>query len=145
MITRLSHLFVVMLFRSAAQPHQRRGCFWDHQESEGTSLFFVADRTLFVVPRFCATFFFCLQDGVDYISWTFLFRRLLRNPSFYGLEKDDPIAFLATLVSTALCLLGSDARTWAHHKRSDVSPLCYCRSKTRSPTSLTTPSSRSTT
>lgn len=45
------------------------------------------------------------QDAVDYLTWTFLFRRLVRNPSFYGLEDRSPKAvtiFLSGLVKKIL-------------------------------------------
>ena len=48
------------------------------------------------------------QDAVDYITWTYLFRRLLRNPSYYGLEgmkEQDLNEFLTTTVEDALFTL----------------------------------------
>ena len=48
------------------------------------------------------------QEAVDYLTWTFLFRRLLRNPSYYGLQEageeqlDD---FLSGLVEDTLLAL----------------------------------------
>lgn len=45
------------------------------------------------------------QDAVDYLTWTFLFRRLVKNPSFYGLEDRSPKAvtvFLSGLVRKIL-------------------------------------------
>ena len=37
------------------------------------------------------------QDAVDYLTWTYFFRRLLRNPSYYGLEEADFAAMNANL------------------------------------------------
>eukprot|EP00803_Ostreobium_quekettii_P005866 evm.model.scf_17.6 EVM.evm.TU.scf_17.6 scf_17:76728-98390(+) len=45
------------------------------------------------------------QDAVDYLTWTFFFRRLLRNPSFYDLksiEQDTVNEFLSGMVEDTL-------------------------------------------
>lgn len=45
------------------------------------------------------------QDGVDFLTWTFFFRRLLANPSYYGLEDSSAQgvhAFLVDLVDGVL-------------------------------------------
>ena len=45
------------------------------------------------------------QDAVDYLSWTYFFRRLLQNPTFYGLEStkfEDVKEFLLGLVDATL-------------------------------------------
>ncbi|RCI04598.1 activating signal cointegrator 1 complex subunit [Rhizopus stolonifer] len=38
------------------------------------------------------------QDAMDYISWTFMYRRLGQNPSYYGLEGN-PDKYLSSLVN----------------------------------------------
>lgn len=45
------------------------------------------------------------QEAVNYLSWTYLFRRIARNPSYYGLEDNSPKAltiFLSTLIKEVL-------------------------------------------
>eukprot|EP00760_Papus_ankaliazontas_P019676 PhM_4_TR18055/c0_g1_i1/m.41049/K18663/ASCC3; activating signal cointegrator complex subunit 3 len=45
------------------------------------------------------------QDAIDYLTWTYLFRRLLKNPSYYGLEDNSPQAitrFLSNLIQSIL-------------------------------------------
>lgn len=45
------------------------------------------------------------QDAMDYITWTYFFRRLLMNPSYYHLEEatDSSISnFLSEVVAKAL-------------------------------------------
>jgi antiviral helicase SLH1 len=45
------------------------------------------------------------QQVMDYLAWTFLYRRLHRNPSYYGLEEGTQSAvdtYLSTLVSKSL-------------------------------------------
>jgi activating signal cointegrator complex subunit 3 len=51
------------------------------------------------------------EDAVDYLTWTYLYRRMVMNPSFYGLSGSGDAAvtaFLGTLVDQALNVL-SDA------------------------------------
>jgi activating signal cointegrator complex subunit 3 len=58
------------------------------------------------------------QDAVDYLTWTYLFRRLVKNPSYYGVEDPTPKAltvFLTTLINkilydleTAGCIMGPE-------------------------------------
>jgi activating signal cointegrator complex subunit 3 len=59
------------------------------------------------------------QDAIDYLSWTFYFRRLLMNPTYYGLESTklaDINKFLsrqletvlADLVAARCCSIGED-------------------------------------
>ncbi|GIL81339.1 hypothetical protein Vretifemale_10405, partial [Volvox reticuliferus] len=48
------------------------------------------------------------QDAVDYLTWTYFFRRLLQNPSYYDLEatdSDSVNAYMSGLVATALSQL----------------------------------------
>ena len=45
------------------------------------------------------------QDAVDYMTWTYFFRRLVQNPSYYGLEgvgQADMNSFLTGLVGKSL-------------------------------------------
>lgn len=45
------------------------------------------------------------QDAVNYLTWTYLFRRMSRNPSYYGLEDGSPKSitiFLSTLIKDIL-------------------------------------------
>jgi activating signal cointegrator complex subunit 3 len=47
----------------------------------------------------------CIQDGLDFLSWSYLFRRVSANPSFYGCAGSDDAsvdAFLSDLVLEAL-------------------------------------------
>ena len=48
------------------------------------------------------------QDAMDYLTWTFFYRRLLQNPSYYDLEAtgpDDVSAFLSRMVEKTLAVL----------------------------------------
>ena len=48
------------------------------------------------------------QDAMDYVTWTYLFRRLIMNPSYYHLEDTTSSAinnFLSGVVTDALAQL----------------------------------------
>ncbi len=48
------------------------------------------------------------QDAVDYLTWTFFFRRLLQNPAYYDMEGTDAAdvnAYLSGLVNKTLFAL----------------------------------------
>ena len=48
-----------------------------------------------------------VQEALDYMTWTYFFRRLLQNPSYYGLEGVDETnvnKYLSTIVHNTLRL-----------------------------------------
>ena len=48
------------------------------------------------------------QEAVDYLTWTYFFRRLLQNPAYYKLERIEPAAvnqFLSSLIRRCLSQL----------------------------------------
>ena len=48
------------------------------------------------------------QEAIDYLTWTYFFRRLLQNPAYYGLEQVEPTMvnhFLSGLIQRALSVL----------------------------------------
>ena len=48
------------------------------------------------------------QDAMDYITWTYFFRRLLINPTYYGLDDTDHNSiniFLSNLIEGAVTAL----------------------------------------
>ncbi|GJP66452.1 hypothetical protein CLOP_g23384 [Closterium sp. NIES-67] len=66
-----------------------------------------------------------VQDAMDYLTWTFFFRRLLCNPSFYGLSDTSAESinvFLSDLVSRTLADLDA-AGCIALHEDGSVDPL----------------------
>ncbi|CAI5478002.1 unnamed protein product [Closterium sp. Yama58-4] len=66
-----------------------------------------------------------VQDAMDYLTWTFFFRRLLCNPSFYGLadtSAESVNIFLSDLVSRTLSDLDA-AGCIALHEDGSVDPL----------------------
>lgn len=65
------------------------------------------------------------QDAMDYLTWTYFFRRLLMNPSYYELEdtaNDSVNKFLSALVENAVKEVESSACV----EIGEVTKLCYC-------------------
>jgi activating signal cointegrator complex subunit 3 len=48
----------------------------------------------------------CKQDAIDYMTWTYFYRRLLMNPSYYGLSSTEPDAVSAFLSEKIDAILG---------------------------------------
>lgn len=45
------------------------------------------------------------QEALDYLTWTYFFRRLLRNPTYYGLvslEEADINRYLSSLIENTI-------------------------------------------
>lgn len=81
------------------------------------------------------------QDCLDYMTWTYFYRRLLQNPTYYGLEKVEPKlmnTFLSNLVNKALrtlqdsyCLeVDSDERTLISTALGKISSFYYLSHET---------------
>jgi activating signal cointegrator complex subunit 3 len=71
------------------------------------------------------------QDAMDYVTWTYFFRRLLMNPSYYQLEeatKDSVNGFLSRLVSGALAELeGSHCIEFEEVSKKGIKTVLKCR------------------
>ncbi|KAI2509391.1 Sec63 Brl domain [Fragilaria crotonensis] len=66
-----------------------------------------------------------LQDAIDYITWTFLYRRLSKNPNYYGLQGTSNVhvsEHLSDMVETVLGDL-SESKCCQLDEEGNVSPL----------------------
>ncbi|KAL9107193.1 MAG: hypothetical protein Q9227_007893 [Pyrenula ochraceoflavens] len=79
------------------------------------------------------------QDALDYLTWTFFFRRLHKNPSYYGLEisaeehaantaaaREQAEEYLIHLVDTSLSSLAESSCTTIH-SNGDIDPTPFGR------------------
>ncbi|SPQ96759.1 Sec63 Brl domain [Plasmodiophora brassicae] len=67
-----------------------------------------------------------VSDCVDYLSWTFLFRRLTKNPTYYGLKDSSPEgirSFLLKTITQALCDLRDAGCIQFDEQEGKVGPL----------------------
>ena len=85
------------------------------------------------------------QDAIDYLTWTYLFRRLAKNPTYYGLDgttSSDVNDYLSSLVEDSLTALeasgcvsiddhgGSGPYALLPTPLGKVASLCYLRHET---------------
>ena len=47
-----------------------------------------------------------VSDGVEYLTWTFLFRRLLKNPTYYQIDDVQPTTINTFLKNTVSSIHG---------------------------------------
>jgi len=76
------------------------------------------------------------QDAMDYLTWTFFFRRLLKNPTYYGLESleaHDINLFLSNLVEQTVaelmnagCVVMTEVRSLFNQKSVQFNNLTFC-------------------
>jgi antiviral helicase SLH1 len=77
------------------------------------------------------------QDALDYLTWTFFFRRLHKNPTYYGLEisaedhKDKPLLarqlaadYMVTLIDETISSL-AESECVTVHSNGDVDPTPF--------------------
>lgn len=66
-----------------------------------------------------------MQDAVDYITWTFLYRRLTKNPNYYNLQGTSNVHLSEHLSEMVETVLGDLEESKCCHmdEESDVSPL----------------------
>jgi pre-mRNA-splicing helicase BRR2 len=66
-----------------------------------------------------------MQDAVDYITWTFLYRRLTKNPNYYGLQGTSNVHLSEHLSEMVEAVLGDleDSKCCQMSEDGDVSPL----------------------
>jgi len=66
------------------------------------------------------------QDGVDFLTWTYFYRRLTRNPAYYHLEdnsQESVDAFLSDIIETTLADLQNAGCIEVNDETASVRPL----------------------
>ena len=66
-----------------------------------------------------------MQDAVDYITWTFLYRRLAKNPNYYGLQGTSNVHLSEHLSEMVETVLGDleESKCCQMTENGDVTPL----------------------
>jgi pre-mRNA-splicing helicase BRR2 len=67
-----------------------------------------------------------MQDAVDYITWTFLYRRLTKNPNYYNLQGTSPThlnEYVSDMVETVISDLEESKCCEVSEESGDVTPL----------------------
>jgi pre-mRNA-splicing helicase BRR2 len=66
-----------------------------------------------------------MQDAVDYITWTFLYRRLAKNPNYYGVQGTSNVHLSEHLSEMVEAVLGDleDSKCCQMSEGGDVTPL----------------------
>jgi len=77
------------------------------------------------------------REALDYLSWTFFFRRLPMNPSYYGLDSADPESVALFLIQMIREIINDLARAGCVSLRPKDSVLAEDRKNWQTETSLT--------
>ena len=100
----MSILYIVTAIGTFSQVKIQLLYFLEHPTAESSLLSVLADH---LNAEVVAGTIQSRQDALDYMTWTYFFRRLLQNPSYYGLELEegeeaDLNRFLSSVVGRAL-------------------------------------------